>query len=566
MIISNAVMEDKLRRVQVETLDFLANCLVSSFGPKGSTTTIFKENMLTKYTKDGHSILSNIQMRGVIERAVKQDLEDITRHIVKTVGDGTTSAVILSNLIFKELMQMKTIRSPYEIIEDFKAAVEVLKKDIIEKKRETTPDDIYNIALISTNGNIEVAKNLKMIYQDFGMGVFIDVAVSNTTDNILKSYDGMTLSSGYSDTAYINNDKGTCELRNPRIYAFEDPIDTPEMVSFFEQIILENIFVPASDQHGKNPIIPTVIMTPTISRDMGSYMDRLITTLYEYDKMNARNSKPPFLLITNIYDTDLYYDITRMCDCKLIRKYIDPKLQEKDIEAGLAPTKETVVNFYGSCELIVSDLAKSKFINPKLMFNEDGEHSISFKTLVEFLENELKVAYEENEDVVVTGRLKRRINSLKANMVEYLVGGISMSDRDSLRDLVEDAVLNCRSAATDGFGFGANYEGLRASEFHKTEEGINMFDLINRAYRKLSVILYNTDIKDERLSCNTVESSLTDFNSPYNIKTGKFDGNVLCSIQTDIVILDVISKIITLMFTTNQFLCPDYSSNTYQSV
>ena len=565
MIISNVVGKEKLRSVQLETLDFLKDCLISSFGPKGSTTTIFKDNMLTKYTKDGHSILSDIQMRGVIERSVKQDLEDITRHIVKTVGDGTTSAIILSDLIFKELMEMETTRSPYEIVEDFKSAVEVIKKNIVIQKRETTPEDIYNIALISTNGNVEVATNLKNIYQEFGMEVFVDVAISNTTENILKSYDGMTLSSGYSDTAYINNEKGTCELRNPRIYAFEDPIDTPEMISLFERIILNNIFEPAVDATQQMSVIPTVIMAPHISRDMGTYMDKIITAMYEYDKMDAKNIKPPFLVITNIYDTDLYYDITRMCNCKVIRKYIDPKIQEKDIVSGLAPTLENVVDFYGSCDVVVSDLSKSKFINPKLMFNEDGEYSVSFKTLVEFLENELAVAYQENEDITVTGKLKRRINSLKANMVEYLVGGVSMSDRDSLRDLVEDAVLNCRSAAVDGFGFGANYEGLRASEFNRTENGIEMFDLINRAYRELSVILYKTSIKDEQTSIDIVEESLMRC-CPYNLKTNSFDNEVLCSIQTDIVVLDAISKIITLMFTTNQFLCPDYSSNTYLSL
>ena len=565
MIISNVVGKEKLRMVQLETLDFLKDCLISSFGPKGSTTTIFKDNMLTKYTKDGHSILSDIQMRGVIERSVKQDLEDITRHIVKTVGDGTTSAIILSDLIFKELMEMETTRSPYEIVEDFKSAVEVIKKNIVIQKRETTPEDIYNIALISTNGNVEVATNLKNIYQEFGMEVFVDVAISNTTENILKSYDGMTLSSGYSDTAYINNEKGTCELRNPRIYAFEDPIDTPEMISLFERIILNNIFEPAVDATQQMSVIPTVIMAPHISRDMGTYMDKIITAMYEYDKMDAKNIKPPFLVITNIYDTDLYYDITRMCNCKVIRKYIDPKIQEKDIVSGLAPTLENVVDFYGSCDVVVSDLSKSKFINPKLMFNEDGEYSVSFKTLVEFLENELAVAYQENEDITVTGKLKRRINSLKANMVEYLVGGVSMSDRDSLRDLVEDAVLNCRSAAVDGFGFGANYEGLRASEFNRTENGIEMFDLINRAYRELSVILYKTSIKDEQTSIDIVEESLMRC-CPYNLKTNSFDNEVLCSIQTDIVVLDAISKIITLMFTTNQFLCPDYSSNTYLSL
>ena len=102
-VINNVVNEETLRQVQSKTLKELADILKKSFGPNGSNACIKKENALSRYTKDGHTIISSLAYNGMIEHSIKEDIESITRHIVKTVGDGTTSAVILSSLIFDSL-------------------------------------------------------------------------------------------------------------------------------------------------------------------------------------------------------------------------------------------------------------------------------------------------------------------------------------------------------------------------------------------------------------------------------------------------------------------------------
>ena len=51
--------------------------------------------------------------------------------------------------------------------------------------------------------------------------------------------------------------------------------------------------------------------------------------------------------------------------------------------------------------------------------------------------------------------------------------------------------------------------------------------------------------------------------SAYNIKTGKFDNSVLSSIESDIIILDTVCKIVSIMFTCNQFLCESFAQNKY---
>lgn len=561
-VISNVVNQKVLREVQSKTLEQVKNSLLCSFGPMGSNSCIKLDGSSNKYSKDGHTILNNIRYNGIIEQSVVEDLQDLTRYITVTVGDGTTSAVILSSLIFSELVNATDRKLPFQIISDFKKAVAVIKEQILSNKVEATAEDIYNIALISTNNNEEIAKNIKSIYEEFGMEVFIDVAISNSVENLIKIYDGMTIDAGYADTCFINNtEKGVSNIRNPHIYVFEDPIDTPEMIGLFDTILEKNI-LRAYDTQVIEDLIPTVIMTPKLSRDMSSYMDKLAEMMYKLDG----GSKPPLLIITNIYKQDQFMDIAKLCGATLIKKYIDPKIQEADIAKGLAPTPENVEQFYGMCDEVEADNVRSKFINPAKMKNEDGSDSDLFISMIDYLESELAKAKSEGADANITGNLKRRINSLKANMVEYLVGGVSMSDRDSLRDLVEDAVLNCRSAAYNGVGYGANFEGFRASRtaYEYCDDGNldYMFDIISNAYTKLVKTLYSTCIY-ENLDAY-VEDTMTR-NMPINLRTCEFDGKVLSSIESDIIVLETISKIITLMFTCNQFLVPNAALNIYMA-
>lgn len=555
-VFSNVVKESKLREVQLSTLKLVKEVLSNSFGPMGSNTVIKKDNVATQYTKDGHTILSNLHLNGSIESTVVDELCDLTRHIVKEVGDGTTSAVILSSLIFEKLCEMKTEGMlPADIIKNFQDRVDLICEKIKANGKSATIDDIYNIALISTNNNIEVAQNIKTIYEEYGLDVFIDVGISNTQDNLVKAYDGMTLETGYSDSCYVNNKDGSSRIRNARIYVFEDPIDTPEMIGLFESIVYNNIYGPMSGDERFTEVIPTVVMAPKLTRDLTTYMDRLVEFMYKAPIDN----RPPFLLITNIYQVDQFMDIAMLCKAKLIKKYIDPNLQQRDIENGSAPTPETVASFYGMADLVEADAIKTKFINPLGMYKDESktEYSDTFNALLNQLEAELKVAYENNEDANVTGTLKRRINSLKANMVDFLIGGVTVADRDALRDLVEDAVLCCRSAVKNGVGYGANYEAFKVlSELY---DGKDVFlSTLYQSYSEIECLLYSSI----GLHDVDVDKSLNE-GCPINLRTKEYDHKVLTSISSDITILETISKIVTLMFTSNQFLVQTPLDNKY---
>lgn len=580
---SNIVSKSKLKKIQSAVLSTMKDAIVCSMGPAGSNTLILKGNnsnvLVAEYSKDGNKIIKNIKFANPIEMSIQTEIEDITRHVEKTVGDGTSSAVVLSSIIFDKLLAMDESISgnPYQVMRDFKTVVEKIKERIMLHKHDCTLDDIYNITLISTNGNEELASQMVDIYNEYGMDVFIDVSASIDENSYIKDYNGLTIDCGYSDPAYINTQEGVSRLVNPRIYAFEDPIDTPEMVAYFETILqkncLENVGFP-------DKWIPTVILAPKISRDMAGLMRKLVSYLYNFST-DEYTQKPPILVITNIAGISVnHYDhIAELCGCKKIRKYIDPEIQKKDQETGLAPTLENVVDFCGYAECVEADANNTKFINPDQMYekNEDGTFKVDtngnqitskkYDSIITGLESELKKAIDENEHAGVAGSLKRQLNALKANMVEYFVGGVSISDRDSLRDLVEDAVLNCRSASANGVGYGANFEGYRAvcelkMDIKESDKLYKYYDMIEQSYFDIIEILYSTALSGDELE-NTLQIMKENMPCPYNIATGSFDCNVLTSIMSDITILDTISKIIGIMFTSNQALVQAPQLNMY---
>lgn len=563
-IYSNIVKKDKLREIQGQVLEEIKDALVQSYGPYGSNTLIYNDSTLNKYTKDGHEILSGIQILNEIEASVQRDLVQITNNTVRKVGDGTTAATILSSIIFKTFTELEGKYTPYKLMRLFDKTVKEITKNIMERNRTFDFNTAYKIAMISTNGNEKISKEIASIYEKYGNEVYIDVTITTQDRNVIKVYDGLSMSEGLYNSAYMNIPKeNKADIRDCHVYYFDDPVDTPEMMSLLNAIIDKNIFQPVKDKSKK--IVPTVILTPHISRDMSTYIEQVEAVMTNCKGMD----KPPLIIINNIFKTGNVEDIIKMCGCPPIKKYINVEQQKEDIKQGIAPTVKNVERFCGYCDEVVATTKESKFINPKNMVVRNKEGNITgytdeYKSLLDFLKTELERYKEDGEDAAKIGGMRRRINALKANMIEYVIGGISMADREALKCLVEDAVLNCRSAAEHGVGWGANFEGLIASNKVRKEtedEDIRLIaTTIYESYVELITTLYKTmNLSDEKID------SIIKAEEPFNMVTEEYDGNVLSSIMLDPVILDSINRLLTLLFTCNQFIVDDPLKNVYNN-
>ena len=563
IILTNVADPDITKEVQRKTFKLLRSYLEPSFGPKGSNTGIMKDENTMLYTKDGHTILKHIKLQNPIETAIRNNLEDLTTDIVKKVGDGTTSAIILSDIVYNMIEDiLDDDTNPYDFNKTFKKVVEDISERILQNAQEFTPEAAYDIAMVATNGNIAVSKTIMGMYDTYGNDVFIDVGTSVNDNNIIKEYDGLVLETGYDEACYINTLDGKSHIRNPEIYMFSDPIDTRELGTFLDIIISR-----AMTNADNGQVIPTVVMAPKISRDMSVTMLQIADYLASQEISN----RVPILVLGNVMDKSKYDDIRDLCGAKYIKKYIDPKVQEKDIERGMAPTPDTIQEFAGSADLVEADVSMTKFVNPRRMYNEDGSYSDTYKGLLEYLEAELKNLQETSTDLKDIHVLKKRIQSLKSCLVEYLIGGITPMDRDALRDLVEDAVLNCRSAAKFGYSAAANAVALWEiklfeAELGDTENSLykDIVSLLADAYEELQTTLLKKNLSN--VSDKEIKGIIKDIvknKTAYDVKSNKLNENIVSSIYSDVYILQAISKIITLIVTSNQFIVPDVQYNRY---
>ena len=143
--------------------------------------------------------------------------------------------------------------------------------------------------------------------------------------------------------------------------------------------------------------------------------------------------------------------------------------------------------------------------------------------------------------------------------------------------MLEDAVLNCRSACVNGVGYGANFEALRAFKeiMNYTRSGTDEAEVMQQlavilfeSYKELGKKLYMTHCRgNEEDALDIVERNLV-MGSPMNIRLGGWPteneaGKVLSSIKTDQCVLNSIAEILSIMFVTNQMLINDFNRHDY---
>lgn len=607
-ILSNIVSKDSLHETNLKALKIIRDSVLTSFGPYGSATQIMKTDAIPKFTKDGNTILKNIKFLGQIESSLADIMVDLTNNVVKEVGDGTTSATLLAYNIYKRFVTKEEPNfmatngagnikiyddelsnvPPVMIERTFKAIVKEINELIVSRAKEATPDDMYRIAKISTNGDEDLSLIIANIYKEMGNEVFITVKHSSIDEDYTRTYDGMTINTGYGDKVYVNNKEGFAELNHPQIYFFEDPVDTPEMIGYVQNIIMRNIMDPikANDIKG---MIPTVILCPRTTRDIDTTMDAVTEAIYKY---RSAGIQIPFLFVPNITDKNMILDLARLCNATTIKKYVDLSIQEEEQKQGLAPTNETVHDFFGCADAVISDFSKTKIINPCEMYKQGTtEYSDLYQGMIDHAEREVAEAKRDGQDVNTLGTLKRRLNSLKANTLDLYIGGSTQEERDNRFDAAEDAVLNCMSAAIHGFGYASNLEGLFAAEDVYKKYG-NAFDDEPTLEVAISSIIYNSYLDLVALLYGTKRSEIHESYSEYerngivhqmvvaalggedkllprmpiDITTGERSEDVVTSIRSDIAVLTIISKLMTILITCNQFLTPEASNNMYDAI
>ncbi len=209
----------------------LARAVRSTLGPRGRTAIIDKGWGAPNVTKDGVTVAEEVDLLDKTENMGAKLVKEAASKTSKIAGDGTTTATVLTEAIFKEAYRNITAGAdPMSLNRGIAQAVDAVMKALVKLAKPvaiTKSDDIENIAAISANNDHEIGKIMADAFTKLGKDGVITVEEGKSLDTTLTYVEGMQFDRGYLSPNFVTDpDNMKCELDKPYILVYEDKISS----------------------------------------------------------------------------------------------------------------------------------------------------------------------------------------------------------------------------------------------------------------------------------------------------------------------------------------------------
>src|SRR5688572_28446124 len=236
------VFSDDARQPLLAGVAKLARAVGSTLGPRGRNAVLDKGWGSPKVTKDGVTVAEDIDLDDVYENLEAQLVKEAASKTNDLAGDGTTTATVLAEAIFKDGMKMIAAGAdPMALARGIQkgtdAAVVAIKKlstPINEKNRK----EIEQIATIAGNNDPSIGKVLSEAFIKVGKDGVITVEEGKQSETTVEVVEGMQFDRGYLSPHFVTNaDEQTVELENCAILIYEEKISNAKhLVPLLEAI------------------------------------------------------------------------------------------------------------------------------------------------------------------------------------------------------------------------------------------------------------------------------------------------------------------------------------------
>jgi chaperonin GroEL len=217
----------------------LADTVKITLGPKGRNVVLDKKYGSVTITKDGVTVAKEIELKDAMENMGAQMVREVASKTSDVAGDGTTTATVLAQAIFRE--GVKTVAAganPMALKRGIDKAVERTTREIRKTAKPVTEDMIAQVGAISANGDDTIGKLIAEAMQKVSKDGVITVEESKTIDTALEVVEGMQFDRGYL-SPYFVTDAETMEvvLENPVVLLSEKKISSMrDMLPILEQV------------------------------------------------------------------------------------------------------------------------------------------------------------------------------------------------------------------------------------------------------------------------------------------------------------------------------------------
>src|ERR687887_110371 len=232
--------EEEARASLLRGVNILAEAVKATLGPKGRNVVIDKKFGSPTITKDGVTVAKEVELKDPYEDMGAQMLKEVASKTSDIAGDGTTTATVLAQAIFREGLKNVTAgANPMGLKRGIEAAVEAVVKDLKSISKSTKDKkEIAQVATIASNNDKTIGNLIAEAMEKVGKDGVITVEESKSADTVLDVVEGMQFDRGYLSPYFVTDaERMEAVLEDAIILIHEKKISVmKDMLPLLEQV------------------------------------------------------------------------------------------------------------------------------------------------------------------------------------------------------------------------------------------------------------------------------------------------------------------------------------------
>src|SRR5512134_2555483 len=230
---------EESRQAILRGVNQLANAVKVTLGPKGRNVVLDKKFGSPTITKDGVTVAKEIDLKDPLENMGAQMVREVASKTSDIAGDGTTTATVLAQAIFREgAKNVVAGENPMELKRGIEKAVEVIVEELKKQSKPVSGTAIAQVGTISANSDETIGKIIAEAMDKVGKDGVITVEEAKSMETSLEVVEGMQFDRGYLSPYFVTDpERMEVVLENPVILIHEKKISSmKDLLPLLEQV------------------------------------------------------------------------------------------------------------------------------------------------------------------------------------------------------------------------------------------------------------------------------------------------------------------------------------------
>jgi chaperonin GroEL len=411
------------RQAILRGVNQLANAVKITLGPKGRNVVLDRKFGSPTITKDGVTVAKEIDLKDPLENMGAQMVREVASKTSDTAGDGTTTATVLAQAIYREgAKNVVAGANPMELKRGIERAVEAIVAEIKKMARPVTGNMVAQVGMISANSDATIGTIIAEAMEKVGKDGVITVEEAKTLETTLEVVEGMQFDRGYLSPYFVTDpERMEVVLENPVILIHEKKISSmKDLLPLLEQVarLSRPLLIIAEDLEGE------ALATLVVNKLRGTLQAAAVKAPGFGDRRKA-----------------MLEDIAVLTGGKAVTEDLGIKLENIKVE----------------------DLGKAK----KVTIDKDNTTIVEGAGTTEAIQGRVKQLRAQVEDSTSDydrEKLQERLAKLVGGVAIIKVGAATETEMKEKKARVEDAMHATKAAVEEGIVPGGGVALLRGAK------------------------------------------------------------------------------------------------------